>query len=242
MIHVVAFLLLAAASASLALVVQGAAWLALWPALSFGLVSAAYLGLGPRVFGKRPDGTVSRLRSLPLLPYLVLLRGLWRLTRVVRREAPYHTLVPGVLVGRRLLPRELPAGVDCVVDLTCELPEPEPVRSGREYIAVPTLDGTPPDAASLLALVERLERVDGRVYLHCAEGHGRAGTVAVALLIARGLAHDADEALALARTLRPGIRLRPTQLELVRSVEEPLRQRAIGSIFRKMKHRAALGA
>lgn len=33
--------------------------LLLWPALSFGVVGLAYLTLGHRVFGKRPDGSMS---------------------------------------------------------------------------------------------------------------------------------------------------------------------------------------
>lgn len=225
MTHVVAFLLLAAGSLLLALTTRGAAWLALWPALSFTLVAVAYLGLGPRVFGKRPDGTLSPLSTLLLLPYLALLRALWRALRLLRTEAAWHELVPGVLVGRRLLEHEAPHGLACVVDLTCELEEPPAMSAAPAYLNVPTLDGTPPDGDALVSLVEHLGRVSGTAYVHCAEGHGRAGTVAVALLLARGLADDVDEAIALAKRLRPGIRLRPAQRARVLEVQARLRPR-----------------
>ena len=45
----------------------------IWPALSFGVVGLGYLALGRRVFGKRPDGSMSLASVALLLPYLLYL-------------------------------------------------------------------------------------------------------------------------------------------------------------------------
>ncbi len=59
-------------------------------------------------------------------------------------------------------------------------------------------------------------RAGERVLMHCAAGKGRAGTTAVCVLVSLGL--DADEALAVVGTCRPGAGPEVgAQLDLVRS-------------------------
>jgi protein-tyrosine phosphatase len=198
----------------LAALLGGAGWLLAWPGASFLLVGAAFAGLGARVFGKRPSGRLAWW-SVALLPYLALTWVLWHLLRLTSREACCHEVAPGVWVGRRALPREVPAGVTLVVDLTAELPEPRGVLSGRSYICLPTLDTMAPDCEAFAALVARLKDHTGGVYIHCASGHGRSATVAAALLIARGLACDAREAEQMLRRVRPGVRLKKAQRALL---------------------------
>ena len=79
-----------------------------WPAISFGVIGLAYLTLGHRVFGKRPDGSMAPASVTILLPYLLYLWAVWHIIRLVSRESAYNTLVDGVLIGRRLLSAELP--------------------------------------------------------------------------------------------------------------------------------------
>jgi len=111
-------------------------FLLLWPAISFGLVASAYLGLGPRVFGKRPDGTLSVISIATLLPYFLYLWAVWHVVRLASREPPYNSLPGGVLIGRRLLSRELPSEANVIVDLTCEFSEPQGVRDTGRYISI----------------------------------------------------------------------------------------------------------
>src|SRR5438093_13740063 len=54
---------------------------------------------------------------------------------------------------------------------------------------------------------------DGRLLIHCANGHGRAGLVAAAWLIGQGLAGSPKEALDLLQSVRPRVRLRRCQRE-----------------------------
>jgi protein-tyrosine phosphatase len=190
-------------------------WALLWPALSFVIVAAAYAGLGPTVFGKRPDGRLAGWAVALLLPYLVLTWALWRWLRRLGKEPCCHEVAPGLWLGRRPLPDEVPAGVDLVVDLTAEFPEPRGVCDGRTYLCLPTLDTLAPDERAFGELVRRVAGWPGTVYVHCASGHGRSATVAAAVLIARGLAGDVNEAEAMLRRARPGVRLKKAQRELL---------------------------
>ena len=186
-----------------------------WPSVSFAVVAAAYAGLGPRVFGKRSDGTLHPLNTVLLLPYLVVTWSLWHLSRLLRREAPYHLLTERIYIGRRLLPREYPADIDTVVDLTCEFAEPSDVRNGRTYRVLPILDATTPGQDALATLLNEVSGTRGGVYIHCAEGHGRTGLVAAALLLLLDDAKEPNEAMALVRDRRPKARLNELQKRAV---------------------------
>jgi protein-tyrosine phosphatase len=207
---------------AVAAVGDGAAyWLLLWPAVSFALVAAAYGGAGPRVFGKRPNGTLAAWAVGLLLPYLGLTWLLWHLLRLLSRERCCHEIVPGVWLGRRALNHELPAGIELIVDLTAEFPRPPGPAAGRAYVCLPTLDATAPGEEGFRELVRRLTAWPSPVYVHCAAGHGRSATVVAGLLLARGLAADARQAEATLRRIRPGVRLNRAQRALLERTAGP---------------------
>jgi hypothetical protein len=222
MAHALTFFVLAAGLVVVAVSADHPAyWLLLWPAVSFALVGVAYGGVGPRVFGKRPDGTLAPWALVVLFPYLALTWLLWHLARLVSRESCSHEIVPGVWLGRRALSHELPAGIELIVDLTAEFPRPTGVNIGRAYYCLPTLDATAPGEAGFRELVQRLAAWPGPVYVHCAAGHGRSATVVAGLLLARGLAADARQAEAALRKVRPGVRLNRAQRALLERAARP---------------------
>jgi protein-tyrosine phosphatase len=214
--YVIVFGLTALYLAVIAMVVGGWAWALLWPAFSFGLVAAGYAGLGPCIFGKRSNGRLAWWAVLALLPYLLILWTLWHLQRCLSRAPVCHEVAPGIWLGRRPLGHELPAGVVLVVDLTAEFFVARSVRTGRDYLVLPTLDGTAPQEAALREMVARLAEHPGPVYLHCAAGVGRSALLAAAVLLARGLAEDHHQAEARLRQARPGVRLTPPQRRLLK--------------------------
>lgn len=199
--------------AGLALHMGGTGLLLLWPALSFLTVALAYGGGGARLLGKRADGTLHPAACGVLLPYLLLTWGVWHLACRLSRERAFDEVVPGVLVGRRLLPGELPERVQTVLDLTAEFAEPEAVRSGRRYLALPILDASTLPVERVAPVLRELAAQEGPVYVHCAQGHGRTGMIAAALLVARGHAPNAEAALAQVQRARPGVRLSHAQQE-----------------------------
>ena len=197
----------------------GGWWLLLcWPALSFGLVGAAYAGSWPGLFGKRPDGQLPLWRTVMLLPFLVLTHGLWHGKRLLSGGPAYQEVCPGLWLGRRLLSRELPPHIQTVIDVTCEFPEPGAIVRGTRYLCLPTLDAAAPGRDELLALLAKARDLPDVIYVHCAAGHGRSAMVVAALLLTRGLAADAKEALAIMRRARPGVRLTPAQYRLLESI------------------------
>jgi len=100
--------------------IGGVYWILVWPGLSFVVVAAAYLGLGPCVFGKRPDETMGWYAVALLLPYLLLTWLTWHVARLISSEECCNNVVPGLYVGRRPLANEVPDDVTLVVDLTSE--------------------------------------------------------------------------------------------------------------------------
>ncbi len=185
--------------------------LLLWPAVSLLAVAAAYGGLGPRVYGKRPDGRLAAGATVVLLPYLMLTRAVWHLARLFDRGACCHEVAPGLWLGRRAFAHELPPGVGLVVDLTAEFAAPRGTRDGRDYHCVQTLDAAPPDEAALRAALDKVADYPGVVYVHCAQGHGRSAVLAAAVLVRRGLAADGRRAEEMLRRVRPGVRLSARQ-------------------------------
>jgi protein-tyrosine phosphatase len=184
--------------------------LILWPAISLAIVASGYLGLGPRVFGKRPDGTISPLHILLLLPYFVPLWTLWLVARSFRREQPYHELTENILFGRRLMPHEVPEGIDHVIDLTCEFSEPHRLRE-LSYFSFPILDASAASEEQLQEWLALTVELEGTVYIHCAEGRGRTGMFAAALMLHMGRVRSVDEAVSLVATQRPHVQLNAQQ-------------------------------
>lgn len=205
-----AFLLVAGLLGLLAAQRGGWAWLLLWPAADCAAVAAAYFGPGARVFGKRRDGSLAPWASLAMLPFIAVLRLVWRLQAGVSPEPCCDEVSPGLFVGRRPLPGEHPAGISLVVDLTAEFSKPRyhPLSAG--YLCLPALDAFVPDEAASEPAVERALAAPS-VFVHCANGHGRSAAFAAALLLRKGLAADVAEAMALIRRARPVCRINPAQ-------------------------------
>jgi hypothetical protein len=208
--------LLGAGLMAAAWVESGPAWIVAWPALSVALVGIGYLGLGPRVFGKRADGSIAPLNLVLLFPYHVAAWLRLRLDALRAKEDAFNEVAPGVFLGRRLTDAsELPSGVAAVVDLTAEFRATPGVRERCAYRTLPTLDTSAPDYTTFADLVRWAAAQDGAVYVHCAAGHGRSAAFAAAMLVLRGHASDARAAEAKLREARPRVWLHAAQRRVV---------------------------
>ncbi len=217
MTYGVLFILISGLMTASALISRGSQFVLLWPALSFGLVGVAYLGMGGRIFGKQRDGSLRWANVIALLPYLLLVWSVWHLLRWVRKGQPYQNLTDGILIGRRLLPSEVPIGLATVIDLTCEFPEIRPLRR-LQYRSFPLLDGMCPAVEQLRGWAQEILAAQPPVLIHCAEGHGRTGLVAAACLLERGLENTAESAIRFVRQQRPSMRLNARQQALLEAV------------------------
>jgi hypothetical protein len=151
---------------------------ALWLGFNFLVLGIAHRMRAPRVFGKHPDGSLSPWGWLLFLPLLALTIAVWHLSRLLTREAAHNSFTENLVVGRRLLPSELPREFDNYVDLTAEFAEPSAVRRRSAYVCFPILDGGAPTPEALREAVGRMW--PGTTFIHCAQGHGRTGLFALA--------------------------------------------------------------
>jgi protein-tyrosine phosphatase len=211
------FCILAGGLVATAFDFRGWVWLCLWPALSYFLAGLAYAGLGPRVFGKRPDGSMAPWAAFPLAFYLAVVWTVWHLRRLLVSEKACVEIAPGLWIGRRPAAGDVPPGVETVVDLAAEFPEIRTVTAGRRYLLRPILDGSAPSDQALAKLVTELAALSGPMLIHCALGHGRSVLVAAALLLETGRADDLEELLKRLRRARPQMFLtKPQMLALKR--------------------------
>ena len=187
----------------------GWTWIILWLAMNMLMLGVAYARCDSSVFGKQADGTLSPVRVLIFLPYLLLTWGVWRLCLWLP-EPKIHHINEKLTVGRRLVGNERPTGITTVLDMTAEFAEPASVRNGVRYISLPTLDALAPSTEALRTAIHDV-KPDEHVFIHCAQGHGRTGLAATALLLQRGLVKEIDDGLTMLRNVRPGIGLSRVQ-------------------------------
>ena len=189
-------------------------WILLYPAISFGLVSIAYLTDSVGIFGKRKNGRINLLNKIALFPYLAYVLLIWHLVNIFRRERTHDRISPDLFIGRRT--RIIPDTVKSIVDLTCEFEEYDDLLKGHHYLSVPILDGCPPDKVHFSEVLHKIANMPKPIYIHCAEGHGRTGTVAAALLLYEKTVQGPDEAMALIQSARPKARLGKSQYDYLR--------------------------
>lgn len=213
-----AFLVIGAGLTILAAVHRGPAWALLWPGAAFLVVAGAYFRESPAIFGKRRDGTVAWPPRVLLAPYLVATWVAWRLHRWVSRRPWCTEVIPGLWFGGRPGGNDLPEGVSLVVDMTAEFAEPRAVVARADYRCLPTLDATAPAEGPFVALVREIADSPRGVYVHCAIGLGRSAVVAAGVLLAKGLAAGANQAVALLKKDRPKVNLSRSQRNLLAAV------------------------
>lgn len=212
---------LASAVLSLALALHGGVWLLfLWPAVSLGIVAAAYAGLGPVVFRKQ-GGRLSLAAKLVLGPYLAGQSLSWRRYRR-NMAAPFAEVAPGVFIGARLDDREAEAFAAAhprllTLDLTGDFDEANSLRTD-DYVNLQIMDWTRPPPRALRDATVHIEAAvqQGRsVLIHCALGYSRSACIAAHWLAATGRAHSIQEALERIRAVRPGVVVAPNSLAVL---------------------------
>src|ERR1700677_3861078 len=211
MAHSRIFALLGCVLVAESLFYRGWMLLSAWLGFNFIVLAWALAYRKHRVFGKRTDGVIPMSARLVFFPYFLFTWLVWPLIRLARRETPYHAIHEKLTAGRRLLAGECRETFDNYVDLTAEFSEPAAIRRAPGYVAFPILDASAPSPAALREFVRGLK--PGRTFIHCAQGHGRTGLVALAVLLESGHAPDIGTGLQMLRAQRPGIELSKDQRE-----------------------------
>lgn len=186
-------------------------WLLLvvWLGCDFFALGIAHARGAHRVFGKRSDGSLPVWSWSVFLPLLLYTNAVWHISRLLCREPAHNAVTNDLVVGRRLLSGELDGEYTNYVDLTAEFVEPLAIRGSPAYLCFPILDGSAPDPSALREVVNRLR--PGKTFIHCAQGHGRTGLFALAVMLKSGTVRTVSEGLDKLKSARPGISLTAVQ-------------------------------
>jgi protein-tyrosine phosphatase len=212
--YTIIFLMLGGLASYLAVNLGSWYHLLYWFSFSCVVLSAGYAGLGSCVFGKRPDGRIPLWSKIIHFPYMVFSLCVGQLARLLSRENPTDMVSEELILGRRLCASELPPGLSNYVDLTAEFEDPAEIRKSMHYVTLPILDAGVPTSKALHSAIDQLK--PGVTFVHCAQGHGRTGLFALALLFERHCIQSFDEGMVLIKSVRPGVGLNKTQEEFIR--------------------------
>ncbi|MEA3208580.1 MAG: hypothetical protein QOE70_1637 [Chthoniobacter sp.] len=187
----------------------------IWLGGDFLILGIAHFRRAQGLFGKRPDGTLPFWSWIAFLPLLLFSSLVWHAARIFSSEPAFNHISDDLVVGRRLLAHERAADFVNYVDLTAEFQEPKIFRESPSYLAFPVLDASAPSPEILRAVVSQLR--PGATFIHCAQGHGRTGLFALAVLLTSGAVRSVDEGLSLLTSIRPAIHLSPQQADCIRA-------------------------
>jgi protein-tyrosine phosphatase len=191
-----------------------------WLGGNFLVLGIAHAVGAHRLFGKRPDGSLPLWSWLVFLPLLLYSLALWQVLRMVWREPAQNAVTDQLVIGRRLGASELADRFENYIDLTAEFAEPASIRRASCYRSFPILDGGAPTPAALAGALDSLK--PGSTYVHCAQGHGRAGLFALAWLLKSGQARTVDEGLRILKQARPAVSLSRAQRACIEAFAEQL--------------------
>lgn len=219
------YLLPALLSAALAAAVWPVGAVFLWPAVTYVLVSYAYLWGGPKVF-RKAGAEVDWAAAILLAPHIWASRS--SLPYLRRKVQTWAQAAPNLYFGR--LPGEaerLPDDIAAVLDLTAEQNE-APHLLQFEYRNIPVLDHTlptPDQLAEGVAFIEQHAAL-GSVYVHCTFGYSRSAGVVAAYLLSKGIVSTAEEARHHLVNRRPQVYLGSEWLALLEQYRASLPPRA----------------
>lgn len=183
----------------------GGRWLSLlYPFVTFGLVTTAYLTGRPDYLSKR-NGRHCLVVKLLFGPFLIGQWASWYL--LSRNQTPWIKITHSLYAGRRPTASEVRAlqdqGIKTVIDLAPEVRESAKWKEIR-YLHVPWLDLVPPAPEQRKSVTVLINQAlsEGPVYLHCTLGRGRSMLAAVDWLVGQGLPRtEATEQLAQQRSI-----------------------------------------
>lgn len=203
----------------------------LWPAFVCLSIASSYSScgnggqLGVKLIGKsKKTGEIPFLRIVILFPYFMLAWGWWyfRQTILLRgKENPYDLVSKDIYVGRYPLwyPKEFPQTVKHVIDVTGEFPGIQEIQFNRTYLCCRGMDMQLPSKEDLATIAIEASKLEGEIYIHCANGHGRSASLAALIMVLRGNVTNVEEAFTVMQKARPKVYIHSEQMKVLKSVE-----------------------
>ena len=192
--------------------------LLVWLSFSLLFLAIVYLFNEPEWLGKKQNGKIKVINLLLYLPCAIISYIVWHLQRIISQENPIDEIVENkIWCGRRILGSEFPNYIDTVIDLTSEFHEPGSIVEKINYISIPLLDGIQPDNK----IIEKLKQLspsllNKRIFIHCAQGHGRTATVTVFIMKYLNLIDNLETGLKMILELRHRAKVSNEQLRFIK--------------------------
>ncbi|MCB1176860.1 MAG: dual specificity protein phosphatase family protein, partial [Leptospiraceae bacterium] len=185
----------------------------------FLIVSLSYLMNSIWVFHKnKTTGKIPFGIKMILAPYLYLAMYLNKVSSKFNKNNSINLLLDNIYLGGKTSFKELPEGIQTIIDLTAELEEDPEISKGKDYICFPILDASIPGKKEFNELLNKILELDSIIFIHCAEGSGRTGMVAVGLCYKKFGFSSFEEALEFATSKREKIKLNKTQKNFMEEV------------------------
>ncbi|NVK26359.1 MAG: dual specificity protein phosphatase family protein [Gammaproteobacteria bacterium] len=192
----------------------------LWLALSFSLVSIAYLTDRPEIFRKSNDGHIPSYIRWGFIPFLlgVSLYNFW--IRKKDTVPAIQKIDDNLYLGRRLLPSDLEQlselGITAILDVTAEFDGLESSSNQKQfdYLNIPVLDHKTPSIDKVKHAIRWINAQmsdGGSVVIHCALGRGRSVFVMAAFMLSRDPESSVSDVLAEINRIRKTARLNKSQ-------------------------------
>ncbi|CUB04353.1 diacylglycerol kinase family protein [Marinomonas fungiae] len=165
-----------------------------WAALSFFVVSLAYIFNNPSIFRKRADGSIPLSVRWTLWPFLWATQCFNAIARSRDKEPAIQEVEPGLFLARRLFPSDIhflkSHNICAVLDVTAEFNSLNwtLLGEGIDYLNVPILDHSTPSEVQVKRALNWIHthRKGGRsVIVHCALGRGRSVFMMAAYLLSQ---------------------------------------------------------
>ncbi|WP_373652996.1 hypothetical protein [Schlesneria sp. DSM 10557] len=174
------------------------------------------------VFGKDASGRIGRWNRVVLTPYFLLQEAARYGQNLLWPTPTFSQTLPDLYVGRLCELKDLPNDVSQVIDLTAELETPASIRCGLPIVCLPTLDGGIPSEDQCQQAIEAFEGPHDRIYICCANGHGRSVTLAAIVLGYKRCCLTAEQAFDFIKRARSAATPNPDQRRFAQRIFEQL--------------------
>eukprot|EP01102_Stenamoeba_stenopodia_P008196 TRINITY_DN2337_c0_g2_i1.p1 TRINITY_DN2337_c0_g2~~TRINITY_DN2337_c0_g2_i1.p1 ORF type:complete len:273 (-),score=47.88 TRINITY_DN2337_c0_g2_i1:553-1371(-) len=200
-------------------------YILLWPAIVYTIVTFAYIINIPSVLALKDEetGRLNHAMIIFMFPFLLLVWLVWYSRAATTSDPSSQHIVEKWYIGRQPLRHaDLPHNTAMVVDLSSEFGRLYSLRkSSIKYRCISSLDTSPPPDHKLgryIKIMKEAIAVDGNVFIHCANGHGRSAAFLVAVMWMSGYSPSLSEAEKTLKSIRPSIRIRAGQRRFLEQI------------------------
>jgi hypothetical protein len=182
----------------------------IYPLISAAILTIAYATNNPKlIIGKVSTGNINYPLAIINFPWLFITWSIWEIQAKLSSEDLINQIAgSNIYIGCYPKYSEIDQ-FDLVIDLTAEFCSHK--GQATAYLCVPNLDGMPLGNVVFPTGIT----LGSKIFIHCAQGHGRTATYTSLLLAHLGITRSSIEALSLILHCRPAAKPSKTQIQQI---------------------------